>query len=205
MVHAMKRIFVILPVVLFLGTGCTLPWMGRESFSDSEPLCLAWGTAEGFRAWITAYEHEDTRAVALAKNIRLSGTADKKLMGDLHASLDAGGTPTFLCTLDARGRHVVWVMEYTEEITGSCTDSFYVSIGGTGTTSDFSTQPAADCSQLCKPKRLEENLLVWQCDVRETEDGHAAWSQLHMNRHTGEATILNCQEDHLDLPRGCVR
>lgn len=203
----MNRLLMLAPLFLLMGAGCALPWSAPPASTVSaEPLCLSWSSPDGFRAWITAYADGNEGAVTLAQRIRLPAHADAKLMDDLMRSADAGGSPSFVCTLDEDGRNVAWAMEFPDTASDTCTDSFYVSIDGEGTTSDFTTTGRADdCTHLCKPKRLEENLLVWQCDLRGEETDEAAWTQLHMNRWTGEVDLLGCQEDALGLPSGCIR
>jgi hypothetical protein len=164
-----------------------------------------WENAEGFRAWTHAYEEGDAVAVGLARSIRLPKKADQTLMADIRTSLDAGGAPSFLCALDTDGHRIAWVMESADAVSDRCTNTFYVSTEGQGTTSEITTQPAANCSQLCKPKRLEETLFIWQCDVREGANDTASWTQLQMNRMTGASEVVPCQQDKLGTPTGCLR
>jgi hypothetical protein len=202
-----RRFFLSLLLLPFLGAGCAAPFAGKKlNTPPAEPLCLAWSSQSGFRAWIETYGKGEEAAVQLAEYIRLPKEADKKLLEDLTVSLNAGGNPAFLCTMDAHGQHVVWVMERADTVSNTCTETFYVSINGNGTTSDFTTTGrAADCEKICKPKRLEETLLVWQCDLREGEGNTASWTQIQMDRATGASEIVACQEDELGKPSGCLR
>lgn len=166
--------------------------------------CLAFEHREGFAAWLDAYEGGKEDAVKLAQQARLPEQADKKLIGDMRASLNTGATPSFVCALNQEGRDVTWVMEPMGPEGSDCRDMFYISVNGVGTVSDLtSNQRSTDCRQLCKPKRQEAGLLVWQCDVRE-KDGKKEWSQMHMDRKAGKIEIVKCKKDELGMPSGCL-
>jgi hypothetical protein len=171
---------------------------------ESAPPCLTFKDRDGFAAWLDAYERGTDAAVKLAENINLPARAEMKLVNDMRQSLNTGLNPAFICALTQDGKNVVWTMEATEDGKTECRDMFYVSIDGTGTVSDLtSTGRTTDCAQLCKPKRQEQNLLMWQCDLRE-KDGKKKWSQMHMDRATGKTELSDCQKDGLGMPVGCV-
>lgn len=208
-----SRFFPLLAALTLLGAGCLSQAPSgpgsalvppTEEKSAVKIPCLAFEHREGFAAWLDAYEANQADAVHLAAQAQLPEKADQKLIADMRASLNNGATPSFLCALDEEGKDITWVMEPPETSGKDCRDLFYVSVNGLGTVNDLTSNGrGTDCHQLCKPKRIEPDLLVWQCDIREADD-KKTWSQMHMNRKTGEAEIVQCQKDKLGMPNGCI-
>lgn len=208
-----RRFLPFVAVLALAGAGCVPSFQKtdapRFSLPEEKPApealpCLTFEHREGFAAWLDAYEAGTEDAVSLAQRARLPEHADKKLINDMRMSLNTGALPSFVCSLSADGTDAAWVMEPTAPEGTECRDMFYVSVGGLGTTSDLSsTGRTTDCRKLCKPKRWEPDLLVWQCDMRE-KDGKKEWSQMHMNRKDGKIEIIKCQKDSLGIPAGCL-
>ena len=216
------RITPVIVALVLLGSGCWIPASNTLGLAvpkqnipvSGEPAlpCLAFEHRDGFAAWVDAYDAGTTDAVNLAAQIKLPKEADKKFISDVRASFTAppGATPSFVCTLSDDGKSVVWVMEPVDADgnpvgdSTECHDNFYVSVNGLGTTSVMTAQGrTSDCRHLCKPKRWDPDLLVWQCDLRE-QNGKKEWSQMHMNRNAGSVEIMKCQKDELGMPGGCV-
>ncbi len=196
-----------------IGAGCTktlpptpVPTLEPPTAAapSTQPPCLAFNDTDGFARWIDAYAMGNNEtALSLARQVGLPERAEKKLVSDLRDSLAGSSKPSFLCALDDTGKNVVWV---TENWTGGqgCRDTFYVSLNGEGTVSDFTADGRTEpCNQLCTPKRQDPDLLVWQCDLQESGDAKS-WTQIHMNRTTGASELLQCQKDALGMPGGCV-
>lgn len=204
--------FTCLALVL-VGAGCTktLPPTPTPSLEApiaaepaSKPPCLTFSSTDGFARWVDAYAlGENATALSLAQQINLPERAEKKLIEDLRNSLTGSAKPSFLCALDENGRSIVWVTEnWIGE--GQCHDTFYVSINGQGTMSEFTADGRVEsCDRLCMPKRQDPDLLVWQCDLQESDDAKS-WTQIHMSRATGASELLQCQKDALGMPGGCV-
>lgn len=215
MIRAMKNATVFLPFLALaaIGAGClkplppaptpTLEPPAAAAPSD-QPPCLAFNDVDGFARWIDAYANgEDETARSLARQVGLPERAEPKLVADLRNSLSGSAKPSFLCTLDERGQNVAWVTENWIGA-GRCHDTFYVSINGVGTVSDFTADGRVEnCDRLCAPKRQNPDTLVWQCDLVE-KDGNKAWTQLQMNRATGEVEPLPCKQDALGTAPGCA-
>ena len=204
--------FAPLLVLILLGVGCEKVALPPAPMLESpaivapstQPPCLAFSETDGFARWVDAYAlGEDETARSLARQVGLPEQANKKLIEDLRNSLTGSAKPSFLCALDDRGRRVAWVTEnWIGE--GQCRDTFYVSIDGEGTVSDFTADGRTEsCDRLCAPKRQDADLLVWQCDLQEDGD-KKAWTQLHMSRASGRVDIVKCQKDALGMPVGCV-
>ncbi len=210
-----RNVSVALLALALVGAGCLpqppKPPADAPFFKVPEPVkqeasalpCLSFDKAEGFAAWLDAYEAGKEDAIHLAAQAHLPEKADPKLMHDMHASLVTGSLPSFVCVLDDNGQNVAWIIEPTQK-DAKCRDQFYVSISGIGTASDLIAETnTTDCRQLCKPKKQLSGALIWQCDLREVE-GKKTWSQLSMSRDTGKSEAMRCQKDDLGMPVGCV-
>jgi hypothetical protein len=207
-----------LPILLLsvlIGAGCNptgpgslaslnIPKQNVPKNGEAAVPCLSFSHREGFSAWIDQYEQGTDAALALANQIHLPKKTDERFIANVRASLKEGASPSFVCTISNDGKDVAWIMEPEVKDGETCRDVFYVSINGKGTTSEItSSGRTTDCHQLCKPKHWEQDILVWQCDLRE-QDGRKDWSQMNMDKKTGGVEIIKCQKDALGMPVGCI-
>lgn len=211
--HIRYRVF-ILAALLTLGAGCTTvpsaqnitPTSTRVTINmNYSPLCISFKDRQGFENWVKAYEAGDPNGIMLARNLYFPDQAEPLFLQQLRDSMTTGTTPTFLCSLDERATIRTWMVEDDEPANGACRAVNTLRILGDLRVADVTTDGRDwDCKGICEPKYQNRDALVWQCDVRTTNDG-ATWTELHMSRLNGETRTYGCKEDRDGVTPGCVR
>jgi hypothetical protein len=213
----MKKYLSVLVLAALMGQGCLLKpeAIPRAETSTEEPvlqagkhasLCISFEDRDGFLRWLDAYERRDMNALLLSRSIRLPDEADPKLTAGLREALSNEHTILrFLCVLDADANIVTWMIDDMNPSNAVCKAVQYTSIYGVGTIADVNADGrSTQCEELCRPKIQTDDMLVWQCDVR--EGPVTTWSELHQERSNGRTLPFGCREDEKGVvTKGCTR
>lgn len=219
----MKKYYILPLLVALLGAGCAgFPAPDTETEEvvsppqdvevnlgeppTYQPLCLRFSDDDGFTEWLNAYERGDENALLLSDGLGLPDQADAELLADIRESLNEDYVTRFFCVINSDADVFAWTADVVEEGSETCKAIMVTRTGdGNVTTADMETRQSKEsCTELCVPKYQTKEKLVWQCDVYE-EDGATKWSELHMERSDGSASMYGCVENENGITPGCVR